>query len=710
MDECSAYYVIPNVTNEIKLTFNNNSNHDPTWEIQATIHVGDSSDDTMYFPVHRTRNKHVEFIITYPSIRTRKSREEVSIWEEASASSIGDNVIKSDAEAVDKIERRTIDAVTSTTRIGAVFDRISSEDLSCAIEDFVREVPLRYAKDAARYAEDVVSNCISSIEIESDIADGETSGSETSIDAFAEAREKKRRAYFILERVAKVSDAPTTRLLPGAEIEEVDFCARGSVTSTTDETEGEMSRSTKPLVSSPIIYANEKSSAITTTTMTVATTTEDVMQQMALADTESREYCAFSDASDETFDTAIAEIIPIEKIRRDGNIVSDTVPFTKTHDSADTALAAVVTNENKKVVKQEGEKESSNKVYPRLMVNRSVSIVNKTVDAAVGSSIIDLVREPTEDTPKSLEPSRSKNTRTDGPSSTRAEIVFLIDDIIDSFVEILPRGETAQIAKNVCQESARPKYRKYRTSKYRNANVSNLSCDISDDIDESVNFNANEVRLACFKKTQIAKNIEKTKIFPITSSEATKEFHYWFERPTARINRDDRGKSASKILQPIRYCEDLIPNNIHLDDFQYSDTAHFNLQNESIRNATFNHICYSLPQDSCVLCKYRRAFPRCSPIISNAICSNCDTDNCTKRGAMFENSLHSNTYCNCGVKYCYSHLNNIDSVRMNHCRCNDDFAVWNDDRHYGRNQSHYWADGNLYFMQRWMSSHLLRYN
>lgn len=604
------------------------------------------------------QSKKMEFIITDPSIRTsHKPREQISTYTSATTNKI--------IKPVGRIKRVTVNAATSTTRIWALFERANHEDFCFDFEDFVHDLSFQHAKDAARYADNVVS--------ESECSSRCTGiriceGSDIAV------AKREQQADFVPEKATKVSDASMKTLLLCVAKKVVAPCAQESVT-TTDETEEETYESAKSLVSSIILAKWD------VTTATDAT--KDVTRR------ELDDY-AYWDATDRTFDNAETQVTSsIEEIRRDEDTVSNVVPCTEERS------CAAITGEREEEARREARKESVSQVYPRSTVDRGVSIVSKTVDAAVGSSIIKPVRGPTKGIPGSL-PCRSKSALTNGICPVRAEIVSLIDDIIDSFVETLPCEKTT--AADVCQVSVSARSRKcFETLSCQDASALSLSCDVAGTVDECSTFNGG--RSTRSKRTRAANGIERAsaQVLFSFSPNGVKRSSDRLERPAVRIDHCDRSRSASKVCQPIRCRANLIPDNVHFKDCRYCGSSHLDSRNVSTRNVTPSQVGCCFSQDLCA--GKRSSLPPRSAIVGNAVCRNYAVGNCAKRKATtFGNSLCSNTYYG-GTKYCYSYLNDIDSARMGgHCHCNDDSPVWNDYRHYGRNQSYYWTDRNLYFM------------
>ncbi|XP_067215260.1 uncharacterized protein [Linepithema humile] len=311
--------------------------------------INDLRNSTM----HLMQKKRVDFITNDLDETRCKPQEDIFMR----TPSIEDNVIKREMKAVDRIKRKTVDAITSTTRLGEAFNKIKCKNLSGAVKDFVHDVCIRYAKDAARYVGNAVSEhscasqCISA-ETQSDTTDGEFS-SETSLDAFTKACKRKLRADFILEKIAKVSDALSrkARFDLKAEKERISLIGTDvSVTSTTDGTEKEIFESTKPLVS-PIIRAKKKSKDIKATDVAA-----DVMRRKT----------------------------DRERMRADIP-TSPSIHFAKELQDSSAYLDATYES----VVKDQIPSTDKTRKKLRPMLDKSVSVVSDTIDAAVDTSVID---------------------------------------------------------------------------------------------------------------------------------------------------------------------------------------------------------------------------------------------------------------------------------------------------------------------------------
>lgn len=665
------YCNIPNATNEGVSTSEKQFFHKLLrYLIRSTVRI-----------IQRKKRK---FNLKKRSVSTLcKSEETIATC--TSLSPIVDN-IKSDTVTIAKINQKKIDAITCTIRSGEVFDKVTQENLPGVVEHFVHGASYRYAEYPAKYVDNAAPErgydplCIGT-GTQSDTVDGEFS-LETSPDAFAKACEKRRHADFILEKIAKVSDALTEKCLVSAAAKEqtASILASVSVTSTRYEMGEETCECRKPLVSS-IIHAKKKPTVVmaaptAVTVMQLETEDTQVLYPSSHFALDSQE---FSVCLDESLDVPDIQVIPSIEHPRETKLtctVSEQYP-----DLRDTAVTAVATNKLKKK-KEEEEKESPKKISLRTTLDKDDFPVDKTSDAA------DLYQ------PSDIHISRRE--------------AIVINGIADFFKISKIEKKPTQVAKDILQESVpfeckKPKYR----AKYRD-NALHMTGDIPETYDKCNNLVMKEGKMPQLKEICASKDsdkISKYACLSFPSSEAIKFFNN--KRSATRIYKDCRSRS-SRYLQPIRCCEDLISNNIYLGRLKYCDTPCFSSQNEAIQNRTLSLAhCYLL-QDSCAT-EYRAS---CHSLLDSHVSSrycNINAD-CTKHRTTFENSLYTNTYCKSGAKYCYLHLNNIDNARMGYYHCNDSCSIWNNNQHCGRNRSYYWTKGNLYFMHPWTSGHLLWYN
>ncbi|KYN31941.1 Signal transducer and activator of transcription 2 [Trachymyrmex septentrionalis] len=144
------------------------------------------------------------------SVSTSKSDEKISVY--TSLSSIVDNVIKPDAKIDVKLKRRMVDAITFTTQLYNVLDKVTHENHSNIINHFGHDPSYQYA---AKNVDNVISDrgcgplCVDR-ETQS-INVSEEFSSEASRDAFAKACENRRHTDFILKKIAKITDALTQK-------------------------------------------------------------------------------------------------------------------------------------------------------------------------------------------------------------------------------------------------------------------------------------------------------------------------------------------------------------------------------------------------------------------------------------------------------------------------------------------------------------------
>lgn len=682
--DCFIYCNIPNTTNEGAST---SEKHKFFHKILSYL---------MCSTMRIIQSKKRKFNLRKRSVSTLcKSEEKLATC--ASLPSIVDNVIKSNAVAVAKIKQKMIDAITCPTRYGEVFNKVTQENLRGVVEHFVHGASYRYAEYTAKYVDNAAPErgcgplCIGT-GTQSDTVNGEFS-LEISRDAFAKACEKRRHADFILEKIAKVSDALTEKRLVSAAAKEqtASILASVSVTSMRYEMEEETCECTKPLVSS-IIHAKEKPTVVMAAPAAVTVMQPETKDTQVLC--PSRHFALdsqeFSVCLDKSLDAPDIQVIPsIEHPRETKHTRTVSKQYPERDDLRDTAITAVATNNGKRKKKEE-EKESPRKISLRIL-DKDIFPVDKTSDAAVHSAIISCMKL------KVKKKTKLKSLDLYQPSdicTSRRKVTIVTNDIADSFIETSQvEKEPTQVAKDILQESVpfgykKPKYR----AKYRD-NTLHMTCDILKTYDKRNNLVMKEGKMPQLKEIRAPKDSNKIlKCLSFPSSEAIKFFNY--KRPATGIYQDCRSKS-SRCLQPIRYCEDLISNNIYLGRPTYCDTPCLSSQNEAIQNATLSlaHCC--LLQDSCAT-EYRA---NCHSLLDSHVSSrycNINAD-CTKRETTFENSLYTNTYCKSGAKYCYPYLNSIDNARMGYYHCNDSCPIWNNNQHCERDRSYYWTKRNLYF-------------
>ncbi|TGZ56193.1 Signal transducer and activator of transcription 2 [Temnothorax longispinosus] len=659
--DCFVYCNIPNATNESSST---SEKHKSFHKILKYL---------MRSTVRKIQSKLKKFDIKKRSVSTPCKSEEKMATTCTSLSSIVDDIIKSDVGTVAMIKQKMADAITSTTRSGEVFDKVTHENLSGVVGRCVRGASYRYAEYTARYADDAAPEhgcgplCIG---IQSDTVDGEFS-LKTSPDAFAKACEERRYADFILKEIAKISDALTEKARLVSTKEQVaSILASVSMTSVRYEMGEETFESTKPLISS-IIYAEEEPTAVAAAAVTV-------MQPETLTDTQVPDSRDFSACLDESLDTASIQVIPSMKhLKKTENTRTVSLMYPE--------INTVTTTARKK--KKEDE-DSPKKIYLRPTLDKR---------APVNPIIINCIPKLKKDNSKSLDVYQPNDIQT-GASRRRATTVK--NGIIDFSIKTSQVEEPAQVAKDILQESVplRHKKPKYR-DKYR--------------INDS--YMTKERKVPQFEEIRIPKDSDNLPKYgclsfsPPQTIRSSMSFNS-FERPTMKMYQDCRSKPL-KCLQPTRHCEDLIPHNIYLERPKCCDvwiSPCFGSQNEATRNATLSPTHCRPLQDSYAT-EYR-AGCHSKPLDSHASSRYCNINDCPKHRVTFENSLCTKTYFKNDAKYCYPHLNNIDNVRMGYYHCNDSCPVRNSNQHCGRDRSYYWTKGNLYFTHPWTSEHLLRHN
>lgn len=738
--DCFLYCNIPNATDPSLSTFNESENHSLFLK---------TLDDLMHSTAQMMKNKQVDFIIRDLNINTPcKPEEKISTC--ISSSSIGNKAIERDTKIVDIIKQRTIDAIASTSRFGEDFDKTWRKNLTSVVKDFVRDVSLRYAKyvDNAVPKRGCIPHCIS-IGTQSDIVN-EKFSSETSLDAFTKACKERRHANFILEEIAKVSDAVAKRvcLASAAENERTDS-SYSLVTSMADKMEEEIFE--KSLTSS-IVYVKERPSIVTTKAITAV-----VIQRKTFVDSresvssthfvqKSQDSAVYLDATDESRDATRVQVISlVEEPSKDESAHEVSSLYPKKRDFQDVAVTIATTTDEKKEEKrkkkeekllneislldeddkkkkeEEEKKRKEDEIFVRSMLDtiptvqditacitakddrrkeqkkildKDVCIVDKTVDAVVDSSIIDSIQE------------LRKDSSQINAFCSRQEAISVINDIIDSFVDTSRiEQESMETAKDILQELVSFKY---KMPKYCRIDASYSSCDTSEALIERNYFITKKEKMPQCKKIRDAKNLNVSTctFLSFTSSEPLRRSYC--ERLAAKMSQDDRS-TLPRILQPIRCCGSLIPSNIYLGKPKYCDirtTSYVNPQIVATREAILND----------VLCPSRAIGynVNCRSLIGtrNAPPRHCNINCCTKSRAIFENSLYTiyDTRCTVGTKYCYPRLNNIDNVQMGYYHCNNNCPVWNNNRHCERSRSYHWTRGNLYFTHPWTSRHLPRYN
>ncbi|KYN22961.1 PREDICTED: uncharacterized protein LOC108758879 [Trachymyrmex cornetzi] len=691
-------------------------------------------------------------------VSTSKSEEKISIY--TSLSSIVDNVIKPDAEIV--VKRRTVDAITSTTRVSNVFDKVTHENLSDAIERFIHGASYRYAKYAAKDVDNVVSDrgcgpLYIDSGTQSVTVDGEFS-LETSPDTFAEACEKRRHADFILEEIAKVSDALTQKArLASAKEQAASILASISMAPTKYEMEEQTFESTKSLISSiihaeeePIVIVKEKPIVIVEekSTVVVGKKPSVVVEEKPTIVIEKKPSVIVEKKPSvvvERKPTIVVEKKPSVVVEREPTIVVEKKPSVVVEEKP-TAVAVAVTSTT--VMQPEIHKEilesppnhftpNSRDFSVSLQLDKSLS----ALDVQVKPSIEDLRKtertrtalvtfpekddlrdtaapfvtskktEEKEKLPKknSLRRMLDKHGFTDMTHDENCVIINCIPKLKKKRPKSLDQPDDTLRQKDTQTGVSRKKVVKRVDSSIKPSKMKKELAQKTKDIpQEPVPYKKPKYRAKYridMKKKEKKPQLKKAPheilkhecLISLPEMIRSSKVFEDFVRPTTKMYQDCR-RTLSEYLEPTRYCKDL--SSICLTRPNYCDVwITPSVSSESTINGAF-------PQDSCTI-KYRAS---CHSLIdSSSRYRNINTD-CTKRRVTFENSLCTNMYCKNDAKYCYPHLNNIDNVRMRYYHCNDICPVLNNNQQCGTDRSYYWTKGNLYFTHPWTSEHLLRYN
>lgn len=638
------------------------------------------------------QNKRKKLNVSKRSVSTlRKSEEKITKC--TSLSSIV-NKIKSDAETAVNIEKKMIDAVTSTTRLGEVFDKVTHENLLGIVEHLVRDASAKYTEkyivDNAVKERSCGPLCVG-IGTQSDTVDREFS---TSPDAFAKACEERRHADFILGEIAKISDALTEEKVRLVSVKEQasSILTSISVTSMRFQIGEETFKRAKPLISS-IIHAEEKPT-VASATITVMQPETPLTDSQVLASTS--DFASESQIStdlDESLNTSDFQVIsPLEHLRKTEPTPTTSVMYPERDDFQDTEIV-------REKIKEEEESLTINSVSPTLdkhAVENDYASINSVIVSCIPklkrtmSKCLDLYQPKDDQTDASkrnitnVKDGISKSSLKKGKSKPTKDKPIKAKSIKDKQIKVKPIKDKKldkrkiKTIKDILPKSVPFKYKKpkYR-AKYR--------------VDEPPKIKMDTVSKKAL--TPSDKIPTYGYISPPSKPIKTRSFNY-FERPM-EMYQDCRSKPLRR-LQPIGHCENLRLSNMCLGRPKYCDgwtVQCFNSQND-IRNA----YCRPL-HDSC-------ATEYCASCHSLIDSSRYNINDCAKPRVTFGNS-YANSYCKNNAKYYYPHLNNIDNVRMGYFHCNDSCPVRDNNQHCGRDRSYYWTKGNLYFTHPWTSEHLL---
>lgn len=606
------------------------------------------------------------------------------------------NKIKSDAGTAVNIKKKMNDAVTSTTQLDKVFDKVTRENVLGVVGNPARDASHRYAKYTGKYVDNAVQKrncgplCIGS---QSRTVDGEF-GMKTSPAAFAKACEERRHADFILGKIAKISDALTeekARLVSTKE-QASSILTSISVTSMRFQVGEETFEKTKPLTSS-IIHAEEKPITVTATTITV-------MQPETLTDTQalasSSDLTSESQIStglDKSLSTDIRGISSLKHLRNTEPTTS--VMYPERDDFQDTKVPRIKIEEEelpaKIPVSSTLDKHVVENDYDNSVIVNCIPKLKRTM-----SKCLDLYQ------PKNVQTKGSKRNITTAKddvseSSLKKEKYESIKDKSekDKPIKDKPKEDNKvdkrkiNTIKDIFSKSVSFKYKEPRyRAKYR-SNDAPVEIKKEDTISERIRVLSDKI-----PKYEYVSLPSKPK-----SIRTCRSFNY-FERPMEMYQECHCRNKPLRCLQPIGHCENLISSNMCLGRPKCCDVwtvQCFNSQNDITRNA------YCCPlQDSCAT-GYRASCHSLIDVPSRYY----NINDCAKPRVTFGNSLYTNTYYKNDTKYYYPHLNNIDNVRMGCYHCNDSCPVWDNNQHCGRDRSYYWTKGNLYFTHPWTSEHLL---
>lgn len=325
----------------------------------------------------------------------REPREELSTCN--LLSSTGDSVINVDARAPDKIKVETMKAIAMATHLATVLRQIRCENFAHVAKDFA------HLRLFLRYAEDSMPECgcpLRSIGIgtQSDTVNGGFD-SETSLDAPAEAYEQTRRADFIPEEMAKVSDplAAEARLVCDVVTEETVPYARESVMLMAAESETEEETlEEKELLILPIIDAEEKLNDVAATDVATA-----AMRRESFSISETpQDFTVLRDEtlevprSDATLDAEIPALSSAGEMKKDDDARAMSVEPVEKNDSSDTAITVVVTSEKKEEEREEGE-ESSSEIPLQPVMDKDIFLIDETTtDITVDPTVTDATEKP----------------------------------------------------------------------------------------------------------------------------------------------------------------------------------------------------------------------------------------------------------------------------------------------------------------------------
>jgi len=610
-------------------------------------------------PTVRIRqNKKKTYNIKKRSVSTSKSEEKISVY--TSLSSIVDNVIKPNAKVVDKLEQKMVDAITSTIQI----NNVTHENLLGAIEHLVHDASYRHAA-----VENIISDrncgplCIGS-RTQNVIVNGEFNLETSS--AFAEACEKRRHTDFILEKIAKVSDALTQKarfasakeqasilasvLMTPAKYEEImkKQTFENTKSSSSIYTEEESIIIVKPIVtekSTPVVeqkssvimeeiptiavekkpcvvekkscvvkkkpcVVEKKSNAASVASKTVMQAETHILKSLPSYFTPNSQDFSVSLQLDKS-PSALENEEKSEDLRKTGPTVSVTFPEKDLRDT----LALVA---NKKI---EEEKELLKKISLQRMLDKVFT--DKIVDENYKLNVII----------NCIPKLKKKKTKSLDQIVSRQKIVKRIEDSSNKSSN-MKKEELAERTKKPTSEELVPYKKPKYQAKYH--------------IDTEEKEKKPQLKKVPKDSDEILKNTRLVNLPEVIKN--SKVFEYC-EKPT-KIYQDYR---TIKYLKPIKYYKDL--SSICFRRPKYCVWITPCLTSEDIVKGAF-------PQDSCVF-KYHT---NCHSLIDSS--SRCYNINCTKH-CVFKNSLCTNTYYKNDAKYCYPHLNNIDNVQMRYYHCND---------------------------------------
>jgi len=329
-------------------------------------------DDLIHSTIQMMKNKQIDFILRDLNTSTSCKPEEIP-------TRIPYNAIEHDIK-IDRIKQRMIETITSTTQFGEDSDKTWHENSSSIAKDFGS---LRHTDYATKYMDDIVpergcaSQCTGA-RTQSDIMDREFS-SETNLDAFMKACEERRHADFILDEIARISDALTERVHLASEAKSEGTDSSSHIILTADEKEEEIFEKAKSLMS--IICAQERPSAVTTEAVSKV-----VIQQETFVDSrvsissihfvqESQDPSAYLDATDGSRVAARIQVISsIEEPSKDESAHEVSSLYPEKGDFQDTTVTVTVKSDKKKE-----EKRKEDEIFLRSIIDTVVLAVFQNV-------------------------------------------------------------------------------------------------------------------------------------------------------------------------------------------------------------------------------------------------------------------------------------------------------------------------------------------